>query len=283
LEDPDDAQPTLPDGFLRPDPISDVILRTALHEERNFPLSCPRFSAVQTDVHPKQREAVVKWLTQLTHGLKFHGDALSNALMTFDLISMQMPIPKAEIQIYAAVCACLAIKVDARMRPSAEQLNAITGVSLTNAEMVAKEVEILQTVGFKLSYPTVKFHVRIFLDALKPGPAVADLANFFAEVGLTKFEFLNFRQSIIGLAAIFLAAAMIGQPHVAMNAVLISHCTEKEELVKCIGLMKETVSHWNRPVAKEMLGLLGSVDFGVGTTPFAAMVEDKMLPIGPAI
>jgi hypothetical protein len=200
--------------------------------------------------------------------------------MTFDLVAMQRSILKAEIQVYAAVYYFLAIKVDARVRPSVEQLNTITGISLTNTQMIGKEVEILQIVGFKLSYPTVKCHMRIFIDALKPRQAVVDLANFFAEVGLRKFEFLDFRQSILGLTAIILGSAMIQHAHVAMNAMLISHCTEREELAKCIGLLRETaksiVKNWGRNVAKDVLEL-ASVNFDMDLTPFPAVLNHKLL------
>jgi hypothetical protein len=185
--------------------------------------------------------------------------------MFFDLVSMRSAIPKLEIQVYAAVCYCLAIKLDARTRPTIEQLNLLTEQSFTNAQFARKEVEILQILAFKLSYATMKFFIRIFVDALKPEASVTILANFLAEIGLMKFQFLDFRQSVVALAAFVLGSAGLGFSDVAASVIRISRCEDLDEFVRCADLLRTDAEvlaqNWKNPADQKILDLLASVKF----------------------
>jgi hypothetical protein len=265
--DPDDLDdPDPPPGFCL-SPVSDVILRTAVQEERQFSISCEQFRKLQTQMLPKYRESAVKWLLQLNHRFKFSSDALYNAVMYFDLVSMARPIPKSEIQIYVAVCYCLAVKVDARTRPTIHELNQISGESFTAIQFAEKETLIVEALSFKLSYPTVKFHTRIYLDLFECDTSLVELANFFAEITLLKFEFLDFPSSIAAIAVIVVAAGSIGMENLAAEAVRVSHCAQIDQLLACIEVLKmhgtRIVQGWKRPTSAEVLELLGRVNFGV--------------------
>jgi hypothetical protein len=281
LEDTDVSSARPSEPFLILDPILDVVLRTAIKEEQGLSISCDRFCAIQDEMIPQHRETVVKWLTQLNHRFKFSSDTLSNALMTFDLVSMRIGIPKSQIQIYAVGCYCLAIKADTRTCPTSEQLNAMTGIGITTAQMAEKETEILRILEFRLSYPTIKFYTRIYLDALKPVRTVSDVVNLFVEIGMSKFAFLDFRQSIVALTAMILGSATLGFPLIALNAVMISHCTEKDELLRCVSLLRaeaETVvKNWNKPSGKGVFDLFASINFTTDMTPFVSIINNKIL------
>jgi hypothetical protein len=271
-EDPEYSDPDdLDDGDQLPgfclSPVSDVILRTAVQEERQFSLSCDQFRKVQTQMLPKYRESAVKWLLQLNSRFKFSSDALYSAVMYFDLVSMALPIPKSEIQVYAAVCYCLAIKVDVRRRPTINELNQTSGESFTAGQFAEREMLIVETLSFKLSYPTTKFHTRIYLDLFACDARLVELANFFAEITLLKFEFLDFPPSIAAIAVIVVAAGSIGMERLAAEAVRVSHCAPIDRLLACIEVLivhgTRVVQGWKRPTSAEVLELLARVNFGV--------------------
>jgi hypothetical protein len=263
IEETDDAPITGPAPCSLLDPLSDTIFRTALYEEASLTISCAQFLSVQLSMLPKHREVAVKWLFQLNYRFEFSSDAVYSAITFFDLVSMRMSIAKTEIQLYAAVCYCLAIKIDARTRPNIEELNSLTGQSFTNEQFVHKEVEILQVLAFKLSYPTIKFYIRMFVDALKPEKSIPVIVNFLTEIGLMKFQFLDFRQSTVALAAFVLGSAGIGFPDVAANAIRISHCENLDELIRCADLLRrdgESVAqNWKNSADQNVLDLLAAM------------------------
>jgi hypothetical protein len=252
-----------PCSFL--DPLSDTFLCTALHEEANIAISCARFRAVQTSMLPKHREVAVKWLIQLNYRFKLSSDTVYSSVMLLDLVSMRMPIPKPEIQMYAAACYRLAAKIDTRTPLTIEEFNSVTEQSFNHAEFIQKEVEIMRILAFKLSYATIKFYLRIFLEALKPDESVISLVNFLAEIGLMKFHFLDFRQSAIALASFVLASAGLAFPDVAANAIRISHCGNPVKLIKCVNLLRTDVEahikNWHAPADGKLLDLLASAKF----------------------
>jgi hypothetical protein len=265
LEELEDVQLNHFRGFAALDPVSNAILHTALQEERLLLISCDRFLEIQREMIPKYREVTVKWLIQLNYRFNFSTEAIYNAVKYFDLVSMHIPIPKSEIQVYGATCYCLAIKVDARTYPGVEELNAMTGECFTNVQYVEKEAEILQSLGFRLSYPTIRFHLRIYLEALKPGQEIQQLTGFFGEIALMKFGFLNFPTSAVALAVIVFASASIGHHAIAEQAIKMSHWANREESIKCIDLLitetEAVVKNWKNPAQQELLELLAKINF----------------------
>jgi hypothetical protein len=259
------------------DPLSEAVFRTAVHEEESVTISCAQFLAVQTEIVPRHREVAVKWLIQLNYRFAFSSDAIYNAVVLFDLVSMRIPIQKPEIQVYATVCYCLAVKIDARTRPSIDELNSVTGQSLTNAQLFRKEIEIIRILGFKLSYATIRLYVRIFLDALKPGESVTALVNFLSEIALMKFQFLDFRHSTVALAAFVLGSSGIGFLDVAANAIRICHCENPTEFVRCVDLLRtegETLAkNWNGPMDQQFLDLLVSFNWRQDMKPLLSSSE----------
>jgi hypothetical protein len=240
------------------DPLSDAILCGALREQDELALSLIH---AQSSVLPTHREAIVQWLIQLNHRLGFSPDAVHNAVMFFDLVSMRNPIPESEIHSYAAVCYFLAVKIDENTRPDIETINSLTGQSFSNAQCLRKEVTILQTLDFKLCYPTIRFYIRVFLEGLAPDANVTTLATFLADVGLIKCGLQAFRQSTVALAALILSFVAFGLRDLALNAIKISHCEDLDSVVQCMELLKvecETIVE-SHPAAQAVRAQLSAI------------------------
>jgi cyclin A len=265
LEDLDEAQVNGLYNFSALNPVSDAVFRTALHDEQAVDISCQQFLTNQHEMLPRYREVAVKWLLRLNERFEFAQEAVYDGVRYFDQLSMRIAIPKPEIQVYAAVCYCLAVKIDTRTSPTVEELNALSGQSFTKSQLAEKELEIVQSLSFRLSYPTCKYYLRIFLDALLPGENVVRLTSFLGELSLMKFGFLDFRPSIVALSIMIVASAGLGFRQIADNAIQISHSSNRDEVLGCVAMLKtETEEFMKSKKGKEnpeFIEFLAAVNF----------------------
>lgn len=216
------------------------ILTQAMYDEKTLDISAARYLQVQTEMTPKNRESVVKWLIQLNYNFRFPSDALYNAIICFDKVSMRTMIPKSEIQLYATVCYLLSCKVDTTVAHlTVKDINNASGGSFTEEMRRKVEMKVICALDFQLCHPTVKLFQRIYHDNAESDGQVYELSNFFAETALVKFDFLGIDPSLIAVSAFLLSSLALGKykpcsyadraaKHHGMAA--ISNCVEKMRL-----------------------------------------------------
>jgi cyclin B len=190
--------------------MTDLILLQALEEEKLQSVSCDQFQRIQTEFRPRHREIAVKWLLQLNSRFAFSRDTIYNAVIYFDNAAMQIAIPRGQIQCYAIACFCLSVKIDLRTTPTIRQLVELTGEQFTAGLLAEKELEVLRALSFRLSYGTIVFHMRIYSQLIDRSSYLDRLAELLAELALMKFEFLDYRPSIVAVGVFVLSALALG-------------------------------------------------------------------------
>jgi cyclin B len=228
-----------------------LILQQAMRDEAAMPISSERFKSIQKEMTPKHRGTAVKWIVQLNYKFGWSSDTLYHAVACFDLVSSNISIPKSEIQVYAVVCHALSAKMDMRLKVPIDQININTGESFTAEQFALKEREILDLLSYRLVYPTSKLYLRWYLNFFSSDQQMFELTNFFAEIALMKFEFMDWKPSIIGLSVFILSLGCTGKIEVAAKAMSISECKDREAVSQCVALMKvhgrRIVDLWNDP------------------------------------
>jgi hypothetical protein len=162
-----------------------------------------------------------------------------------------IPIPRSEIQVYAAVCHAISAKIDMRLKVPIDQINENTGESFTLEQFATKEREILNLLSYRLVYPTSKFYLRWYLSVFPSNQQMFELTNFFAEIALMKFEFIDWKPSVVALSVFIFSFGCMGNMEMAARAVAASECTDRDAVSRCVKLLKihghRVVELWNEP------------------------------------
>jgi cyclin A len=90
----------------------------------------------------------------------------------------------------------------------------ITDNTYQHGQVLEMEREVLKTLGFNLSTPTVKTFVIRYLKAADstPGDKLDCLASFLAELTLLEYSFLPYMPSMVAASAIMLARYTLNRP-----------------------------------------------------------------------
>jgi hypothetical protein len=231
----------------------DLIFLHSLQSEQSIPRSTSKILALQSAFHPNLREQAVTRIIQFNYHFQLTSDTLYNAVTYLDIVLSSIPIATTDVEVLATVCFWLSAKVDTRVQPTVEKLNATTGNSYTTETFRQMELQIVSALGFQLSFPTPKMFMRRFLEMSRANSAVIEESNVLAEIALMKFKFVDIRPSMIAAAAVAVSWASLGNMEVARDVVRSSLCHDTRLLADC---MKTLVTYGQRIVSTGKSGAI---------------------------
>lgn len=165
---------------------------------------------VQRDITQRMRGILIDWLVEVAEECRLVSDTLYLTVSVIDLYLSQNYIEKERLQLLGVTCMLIASKYEEICAPRVEEFCYITDNTYTKEDVLKMEIQVLNYLGFKLSFPTIKLFLRRSLLAAQttykvPSPTLGYIANYLAELTLVEYSFLNFLPSVIAASAVFLA------------------------------------------------------------------------------
>ena len=185
-----------------------LIFKQSLVEEDDLDISPDKFIELQKAMTPRYREVAIKFMIQLKYRFNMTSDALYQSITYFDLLLCATKIEKEELQ-------------------------------FTLKDFVEAEAKIIQALKCKLSYPNPKLFMRRFLQASADNTSIeSEVANFFLEIAVMKYEFMGIRPSLLALACTIVAIGALGHyDNIEPVLSLMSHQYENDELLSASKLV----------------------------------------------
>ncbi|EAY10764.1 Cyclin, N-terminal domain containing protein [Trichomonas vaginalis G3] len=209
MQDADISNSTKPLSVAR---YAERIFVTDQKEESQFIIPEGRFEEVQTEITPKMREILVKWLINVHHEFNFASDTLFNTIAYLDQVLSKKNIHKNRLQLVGAVCLWMAAKVEEIRIPPVNELIELCNEPYTQAQFCRYEAKILQLLNFRLQYPTTKSFLRRYLVAVSADNPLIEVAGFMCEASLLDHRILQFRPSVVAFGIIVCSMTAIGRP-----------------------------------------------------------------------
>ena len=228
------------DQLLQVTSLASIIQRKALEEDKEISINKEAILSTQNEMTTKHREIVVRWLIQLNYHFKLTSDTLYNAVTFFDIFISKVPVKLTEVQLYAAVCYWMSAKVDTRCQPTVEDFNEISNETFTVQQFSRVELQILKALNFKLSFPTSKLFMRRLLLLTTNDQYEIEMANFFTEIALQKWDFVGISQYLISIAAVFSSCASLGKED---DAFMITRTCPPSDIDRLVEIIKLMIQH----------------------------------------
>jgi hypothetical protein len=187
------------------------IFTTAMNDDFSASLSSALFLTTQRQLTPRAREVAVKWMVQAQSRLRITSDSLYNAVTYFDIACCSRAISRPVLQLLVITCLWISTKVE-EGRTTVQELLDLSSDPFTRAEVLECELDLVQVLGFRTSFPTRQFFLRRILDAVGADGAVADASTFACEVSLLPLEMLDFRVQVAAAASVCVGLAGRGLP-----------------------------------------------------------------------
>ncbi|VVB14054.1 unnamed protein product [Arabis nemorensis] len=165
---------------------------------------------VQRDINQDMRRILVDWLVEVSEDYKLVPDTFYLTVNLIDRFLSNIYIERHRLQLLGVTCMLIASKYEELCAPRVEEFCFITANTYTRPEVLSMEIQVLNSVHFKLSVPTPKTFLRRFVKAAQasykvPLIELEFLANYLAELTLLEYTFLRFLPSLIAASAVFLA------------------------------------------------------------------------------
>lgn len=217
--------------------MANLIFMSAKSEE--LELSTLKFSQVQHSIDSSMRDLSVSYMSAINNCLKLSSDTLFGGALLLDLFLSKFDVPTDKLKLYTIACYRISAKNDTKRQPTVQKINEMSGLNFTLEEVTRAEVEVLQTVNFKVSYPTSKFFSRRYLEAAEATAEQIDVSNFMLVHLIQKMEFIDYKPSCLALACVFNVCASMGNILGARQASEIAHYeNEADILIDCIEKVK---------------------------------------------
>eukprot|EP01132_Coremiostelium_polycephalum_P004232 gene4232-5298_t len=159
----------------------------------------------QTDLRPSMRALLVDWLVDIAFDLRVKNETIFLAVNYLDRYLSHVRISREQFQLIGASTFLLACKYEEINPPNPNEVKHLAGNYFTLEQLFEVESQILKTLGFSLTTPTIKFFLGRYLRAAGADTLVSALAHFFGELSLLDYNLVIYLPSIVSAACVYLA------------------------------------------------------------------------------
>lgn len=184
-----------------------------LHKlEENIDLRpVPNYMVFHHDIDSNKRTILINWLVEVTDEYELQTETLFICISIIDRFLSKMSIATNHFQLLGVAAMFIASKYEEIYPPYLYQFVEVTDETFSGKQIVQMEQEILRTLDFRISMPTMTYFLRQIFAFNKFTRKVFNLAEYLCHLSLLADRpFLEYLPSEVALAAVILAAHQLG-------------------------------------------------------------------------
>ncbi|KAM3131758.1 cell division [Paramecium bursaria] len=146
----------------------------------------------QMQITKKMRSILIDWLIDVEFKFKLKPETLFLTINILDRYLGIKQVTKNEFQLLGVTCLLIASKMDEIYSPQLKDLTFITENSFTKSQIIAYESQILQTLSFNLTGPTIYYFLQRFNMISQ-----LNIKHFYLAQMLCELYLINNQQEIV--------------------------------------------------------------------------------------
>jgi len=159
----------------------------------------------QFEINSTMRAILVDWLVGVQVKFRLHQETLYLCVNIIDRYLSRATIRRRRLQLLGITALFVACKYEEIYPLEVKDCVYVTDRSFNRQDVLDMEVEIVMTLGFKMTVPTAYPFLQRFLNITNAPKIIRDLASFYVERMLQEYCVLNFRASLVAATAVCLA------------------------------------------------------------------------------
>lgn len=181
----------------------------------------PDYMDHQDDLEWKMRGILVDWLIEVHVRFRLLPETLFLAVNIVDRFLSSKVVPLDKLQLVGITAMFIASKYEEVLSPHVGNFTRVADDGFTVEEVLAAERYTLSTLKYDLSYPNPMNFLRRISKADNYDIQTRTLGKYFMELSLVDHRFLEYRQSHIAAAAMYMGRAILERgPWVSSDPVL---------------------------------------------------------------
>lgn len=167
----------------------------------------PNYMDFQTDIDSDKRSILINWLVDVSDEYELHPETLFICTNIIDRFLSRMDVKTENFQLLGVAAMFIASKYEEIYPPDLHRFVEVTDDTYSGHEIRQMEQEILKTLNFRISLPTITFFLRDIFAFNKFSRKVYHMSEYLCYLSLVADQpFLEYYPSEIALAAVILAA-----------------------------------------------------------------------------
>ncbi|KAJ1436096.1 cyclin-like protein [Ochromonadaceae sp. CCMP2298] len=208
--------------------------------ERDFNVNC-NYMAKQDFVNEKMRSILVDWLVEVHLKFKMVPESLYMTVSIIDRYLEMKQVRRSKLQLVGVAALLIAAKYEEIYPPELRDLVYITDRAYNKQEILEMESEIVNTLEYKFTVPTVHSFLCRYLKAAHADRTMVQLACYLTERTLQEYTMLRFLPSTIAATAVMVARKSLNRHPWSPTLMKYTNMDERD-LASCGDEMRATVT-----------------------------------------
>jgi len=206
--------------------------------EKTFMVN-PAYMARQDYVNEKMRTILVDWLVEVHLKFKMVPESLYMTVSIIDRYLQLKQVRRSKLQLVGVAALLIAAKYEEIYPPELRDLVYITDRAYNKQEILEMESEIVNTLQYKFTVPTIHSFLCRYLKAAHADRTMVQLACYLTERTLQEYSLLRFLPSTIAAASVLIARKTLKRHPWSPTLVKYTNYDE-DDLQACIDEMTAT-------------------------------------------
>ncbi|KAJ3669198.1 hypothetical protein LUZ60_011148 [Juncus effusus] len=202
----------------------------------------------QSEINPKMRAILADWMIEVHHKFELMPETLYLTLSVIDRYLSLDLVPRRQLQLVGIAAMLISCKYEEIWAPEVNDFIHISDSAYTREQILAKEKEILDKLGWYLTIPTPYMFLVRFIKAAKADKQLEHMIYFYAELGIMQYSTVKYPASLLAASAVYAARSTLKKTPI-WTETLIRHTGYTEsDLQECVKIMASC--HFEAPESK---------------------------------
>ncbi|KAI3824243.1 hypothetical protein L1987_05693 [Smallanthus sonchifolius] len=159
----------------------------------------------QSDINERMRAILIDWLIEVHHKFDLQPETLFLTVNLIDRFLAKQSVARKKLQLVGLVAMLLACKYEEVSVPVVDDLIFISDKAYSRNEILEMEKLMLNTLEFKISFPTPYVFLKRYLKAAQSDSKLEQMSFFLMELCLVEYETVKFAPSFLAAASVYTA------------------------------------------------------------------------------
>ncbi|KAJ9196166.1 hypothetical protein DTO166G4_3980 [Paecilomyces variotii] len=207
----------------------------------------PDYIEHQPDLEWKMRGILVDWLIEVHTRFRLLPETLFLAVNIIDRFLSAEVVALDRLQLVGVTAMFIASKYEEVLSPHVANFSHVADETFSDKEILDAERHVLATLDYNMSYPNPMNFLRRISKADNYDIQTRTLGKYLMEISLLDHRFMEYRQSHVAAAAMYLARLILDRG--AWDATLAHYAGYTEEEI--LPVFRLMIDYLHRPVAHE--------------------------------
>jgi G2/mitotic-specific cyclin-B, other len=173
----------------------------------------PNFMKLQTDINERMRAILIDWLIEVHLKFKLLPETLYLTVSLIDRYLERKVVVRQKLQLVGVTAMLVACKYEEIYSPEVKDFVYITDKAYQKEEILAMEVDILQTLEFNITMPSSWRFLQHYSKLIGYEKGIEFyLSEYLIELGLLNCKMLKYTPSMMACGALYLTMKITKKP-----------------------------------------------------------------------